>query len=191
MENRSHDFVFDRHSRKRLLNLVDKRCLRKLEIAAVDYVYSKKLSETTHTAKSINKELNNLEKALVNAYGCLKSISPESCLVLTEPLFDKGKEPDLISKTSLYIRMSERLIEEAKRKVTTKMGWLQEHAKRNLALRIARVLNVHGYEVTAQKGGTYVVVLAYLMQASKHLRSNDKELVKESQRIAREIIPLL
>ena len=191
MGDHSHGFKFDRHSRKTLLDLVDKRCLRKLEMATGDYVYSKQLSQTEHTAKSINKELNTLEKTLVNAHACLKSLSQESCLVLTEPLFIKGKEPDLISKTRLYIDMSERLIEEARRKVTKKMGWLQEHAKRNLALRIARILNVHGYELTTHKTETYVVMLAYLLQASKHLGSNDKQSIREAQHIAREIIPLL
>jgi len=191
MGDHSHDFKFDRHARKSLLDLVDKRCLIKLEMATGDYVYSKQLSKTEHTAKSINRELSNLDKSLANAYGCLKSLSQESCLVLTEPLFSKGKEPDLISKTRLYIRMTERLIEEAKRKVTKKMGWLQELSKRNLALRVARILNVHGYELTTHKSETYVVMLAYLMQASKHLGSNDKRSIKEAQDIAREIIPLL
>ena len=171
MGDHSHDFKFDRDSRKTLLELVDKRCVRKLEIATGDYVYSKQLSKTQHTAKSINKELNALEKTLVKAHASLKSLSQESCLVLTEPLFIKGKEPDLISKTRLYIDMSERLIEAARQKVTKNLGWLKEHAKRNLALRVARILNVHGYELTTHKTDTYVIMLAYLLQASKHLGS--------------------
>ncbi len=191
MGDHSHDFKFDRHARNTLLDLVDRQCLRKLEMATGDYIYSKQLSETQHTAKSINKELKKLEKSLVNAHACLKSLSQESCLVLTEPLFIKGKEPDLISKTRLYIDMSERLIEAARQKVNKNMAWLQEHAKRNLALRVARILNVHGYELTSHKTETYVVILAYLLQASKRLGSNDKRSIKEAQDIAREIIPLL